>query len=216
MNQHKSLGIEQPVSEATSLPKETPMQRLWKVLVMVGVGLGGSVPAFGASHGGHHGNGHAGAAHRGHSGGSHSGGRASAAYRGHSGGYHRGRTAHDDPHGGSDAQRTGPRASPGNSYATKGRPFRGGYYYPCRNHQHWAYTVFDNRYGCTLYYDAELGSYYYWCQPDDCYYPVSYCPYDQYVWSTVVNDQPSGDKDPHRDDARQLRTILDDLKAMLR
>jgi hypothetical protein len=197
MKQHKSIGF------------ETPTQNLWKVLVMVGVGLGGAAPAFAASHGGHHGGGHAGAAHRGHAGGSYRGGHANAGYRGQAGGYHRGGTANN---GRSAAQGSGHRGY----YAKNGRPFQGGYYYPGRNHPHWAYTVYDNRYGCTLYYDADLGSYYYWCQPDDCYYPVSYCPYDQYVWTSDVNDQHSGDKDPLSDEVRQLRTMLEEIKARLR
>jgi hypothetical protein len=25
-------------------------------------------------------------------------------------------------------------------------------------------------------------TWYYWCPPDDCYYPVDYCPYGTYSW----------------------------------
>lgn len=65
------------------------------------------------------------------------------------------------------------------------------------------------RYGCTLYYDAELECYYYWCAPDSCYYPVSYCPYQRYGWTTVgeVHDGP---------DNRQAQADLDAFEASLR
>jgi len=89
-----------------------------------------------------------------------------------------------------------------------GRQFRHGYYYPGRYHRHWAYTRFDARYGCTLYYDPDLCCYYYWCQPDSCYYPVSYCPYDRYAWS------PTGDEDDGQD-ARQLQVDLDAFETRM-
>jgi hypothetical protein len=195
---------------------------LAKVVLMIGVGLGGAASAFGASHGSHGGHasaahrghsgssrgGHASAAQRGHSGGSHSG-HASAANRGHSAGSHRGGTVHNHPHGGSAGQRNGHAGYHRNYHLSHGRQFRGGYYYPGRTHGHWAYTVFDARYGCTLYYDPGLTCYYYWCEPDDCYYPVSYCPYDHYVWSTAAEERPA-------EDTRQLQTDLDDLSAKLR
>lgn len=65
------------------------------------------------------------------------------------------------------------------------------------------------RYGCTLYYDPELECYYYWCEPDGCYYPVSYCPYQRYVWTTA-SEQPDGP------DARQTQADLDAFEARLR
>ncbi len=47
---------------------------------------------------------------------------------------------------------------------------------------HWGKKTFDKRYGCKLYFDADSGDWYYWCSPDDCYYPVEYCPYGTYSW----------------------------------
>jgi hypothetical protein len=47
---------------------------------------------------------------------------------------------------------------------------------------HWARSRYYASYGCTLYYDEDEDCYYYWCQPDNCYYPVSYCPYGRYSW----------------------------------
>jgi hypothetical protein len=67
-----------------------------------------------------------------------------------------------------------------NSYKLKS----GGYYYKGKDHSHWSYRCYDRRYGCTCYYDSGLCCYYYWCEPDDCYYPVSYCPYGKYSWSS--------------------------------
>jgi hypothetical protein len=60
--------------------------------------------------------------------------------------------------------------------------FKGGYYYKGGWHNHWNYRYHAANYGCTLYYDDGCQCYYYWCPPDDCYYPVSYCPYGQYSW----------------------------------
>jgi hypothetical protein len=58
----------------------------------------------------------------------------------------------------------------------------GSYCYKGKDHCHWSYHCWDKRYGCTCYYDSGLCCSYYWCEPDDCYYPVSYCPYGQYSW----------------------------------
>jgi len=77
---------------------------------------------------------------------------------------------------------------PSNYYLTYGKSFHHGYYYPGKYHDHWSYRFWDWRYGCNLYYDSGLCCYYY-CLPDQCYYPVSYCPYKSYAWQapTVVS-----------------------------
>lgn len=67
-------------------------------------------------------------------------------------------------------------------YRTHGHKFEHGYYYKGRDHHHWSREYFSNRYGCTVYTDPGCGCDYYWCQPDSCYYPVSYCPYGRYGW----------------------------------
>jgi len=46
----------------------------------------------------------------------------------------------------------------------------------------WSSRTWDKRYGCNLYCDAGSGCWYYWCPPDDCYYPIDYCPYGKYSW----------------------------------
>jgi hypothetical protein len=46
----------------------------------------------------------------------------------------------------------------------------------------WTRRCWDARYLCFLYFCPDDGVYYYWCVPDECYYPVSYCPYGVYAW----------------------------------
>jgi hypothetical protein len=58
--------------------------------------------------------------------------------------------------------------------------FKGGYYYKGKHNHHWHTHRYYADYGCELYNDGD--EWYYWCQPDDCYYPVSYCPYGKYNW----------------------------------
>jgi hypothetical protein len=70
---------------------------------------------------------------------------------------------------------------PSNYHVTYGKSFNHGYFYPGKYHN-WSYHFWDRRYGCNLYYDSALCCYYYYCVPDQCYYPVSYCPYRIYNW----------------------------------
>jgi hypothetical protein len=44
-----------------------------------------------------------------------------------------------------------------------GKSFAFGIFYPGKHHQHW-----------TSYWDPCLRMYYYWCEADQCFYPVSY------------------------------------------
>jgi hypothetical protein len=71
-------------------------------------------------------------------------------------------------------------------YKDHARHNRHGYFYHGRHHDHWSYFCFDWRYGCRVYYDPGVCCYYYYCVPDDCYYPVSYCPYGRFSWGTPV------------------------------
>jgi hypothetical protein len=73
-----------------------------------------------------------------------------------------------------------------NYHQTYGTRFAYGYFYRGRNHSHWSYQRWDARYGCYCYYDPCCTSWYYWCEPASCYYPVSYCPYQTYCWNTPV------------------------------
>jgi hypothetical protein len=63
-----------------------------------------------------------------------------------------------------------------NYYLRHGHNFQYGYYYLGHNHMHWSRVIWDQRYGCYLYYDPWLLKWYYWCAPHNCYYPVEYAP----------------------------------------
>ncbi len=54
--------------------------------------------------------------------------------------------------------------------------FRGGYYYPGRDHPHWARRVWNARLSRFEYFDPGLNISFYWYAPGNCYYPVTYCP----------------------------------------
>ena len=68
----------------------------------------------------------------------------------------------------------------------KGIRFAHGIYYRGHDHNHWGARRFDSRYGCECYWDPYVSEWYYWCEPDACYYPVSYCPYQCYTCSAPV------------------------------
>jgi hypothetical protein len=70
-----------------------------------------------------------------------------------------------------------------NYHVNHGTRFNHGYYYRGRTHTHWSYQRYDARYRCTCYFDSGCKSWYYWCQPANCYYPVSYCPHRTYCWT---------------------------------
>ena len=72
-----------------------------------------------------------------------------------------------------------------NYHLTSGVKFQGGTLYRGRNHTHWTITRFDPRYGCNCYFDGGLSIWFYFCEIDVCYYPVSYCPH-QYCSTCVT------------------------------
>lgn len=67
-----------------------------------------------------------------------------------------------------------------NYHLTKGTKFSQGYFYQGKNHSHWTCHRWDARYGCTCYFDPCCSCWYYWCEIDICYYPVTYCPHQVY------------------------------------
>ncbi|MSQ96896.1 MAG: hypothetical protein EXR98_20405 [Gemmataceae bacterium] len=85
-----------------------------------------------------------------------------------------------------------PKVNPGTAAKVKdyhvkfGSKFQGGYVYKGKHHNHWGLIRFDLRYGCDCYWDPCVLVWYYWCERDICYYPVSYCPYRSYVCPEVV------------------------------
>ncbi len=69
------------------------------------------------------------------------------------------------------------------THATK---FDKGYCYKGKWHDHWQCTCWRPDYGCNLYFCPSVRVWYYWCEPDDCYYPVDYCPYGTFVFTVKV------------------------------
>jgi hypothetical protein len=57
-----------------------------------------------------------------------------------------------------------------------------------RHGHRWGERRFDRRYGTRIYFNADAGRWYYWCPPDDCFYPVDYCPYGTYSWDDDGDD----------------------------
>jgi hypothetical protein len=81
-----------------------------------------------------------------------------------------------------------------NYHLTHGTKFSGGYLYKGRHHNNWSYRHWDRDYRCWLCWDPCVCCYYYWCAPDACYYPLSYCPYSTYCWSPAAGgDEPPGE-----------------------
>jgi hypothetical protein len=71
-------------------------------------------------------------------------------------------------------------------YLTHGTKASFGWYFKGKNHNHWSSWRWSSKYGCKCYFDRGCGSWFYFCVPDDCYYPVTYCPYGKYVFTTSV------------------------------
>jgi hypothetical protein len=67
-----------------------------------------------------------------------------------------------------------PRPNYANYHLTHGKVFSGGYCYPGKNHTHWAYHGWSKKYRCECYWCPSTCQYYYWCEPQACYYPVTY------------------------------------------
>jgi hypothetical protein len=80
-----------------------------------------------------------------------------------------------------------------------GTKFSHGYSYRGRYHNHWHHRQWDSRYGTYLFWDRGLRTWYYWCQPDDCYYPISYVPYQRYSWETTPAPSPEPTPTPCQD-----------------
>jgi hypothetical protein len=66
-----------------------------------------------------------------------------------------------------------------------GTKFDHGFFYKGKHHNHWSYRCWYPEFGCYCYWDPCLCEYFYFCEPDCCFYPISYCPYHRYVWPTV-------------------------------
>ena len=71
-----------------------------------------------------------------------------------------------------------------NYHLTHGTRFDHGYFYRGRDHFQWSYRTWNSRYGCFTYWDPCTSCNYYWCQPYNCFYPVTYCPCGTYCWQS--------------------------------
>jgi hypothetical protein len=58
-------------------------------------------------------------------------------------------------------------------YRIHGHPYDHGYYFPGRDHHHWAYRVWDSRWNRYQYWDSNLRVFYYYNPTLNGYYP---CP----------------------------------------
>ena len=64
-----------------------------------------------------------------------------------------------------------------------GVKFDHGFYYRGFYHNHWSMVYFHAVYGVRVYFDPYTLVEYYWCKPDNCFYPVTYVPYGTYIFS---------------------------------
>lgn len=63
-----------------------------------------------------------------------------------------------------------------------GKKFWFGYCYSGKHHCHWSDCCWWDSYGCYVYWCPSICVWYYWCEPDECFYPVTYCPDGCYVY----------------------------------
>src|SRR5437762_2773722 len=61
-----------------------------------------------------------------------------------------------------------------NYHTRYGSKFSHGYFYSGRKHLHWTYRSYYPKYRSYCYYCPSACSWYYWCEPKACYYPVRY------------------------------------------
>jgi hypothetical protein len=57
-----------------------------------------------------------------------------------------------------------------------------GYCYHGYDHNHWYCNKWSHVHNCWFYYDYGCSNWYYWCEPDCCYYPASYVPYKSFCY----------------------------------
>jgi len=57
-----------------------------------------------------------------------------------------------------------------------------GYCYKGYDHCHWYCNKWSSVHNCWFFFDPSCSLWYYWCEPDLCYYPCNYLPYRTYVY----------------------------------
>jgi hypothetical protein len=68
------------------------------------------------------------------------------------------------------------------------KPF--GWCYQGFNHCHWYCQKWSSVHNCWFYYDYGCALWYYWCEPDACFYPCTYLPYKTYVYVAPIVVSP--------------------------
>jgi hypothetical protein len=76
---------------------------------------------------------------------------------------------------------------PPHGYQLQHNGYNFGCYCGC-HHYHWQCCGWHSQCGCPCWWDSHWNCWYYWCAPDFCFYPVTYCPYDTYVWADQNGD----------------------------
>lgn len=80
----------------------------------------------------------------------------------------------------------------GKDYNKKFGYMKNGYCcYKGMHHGHWSHCCWWGGGHCRCYWDPCTSCYYYYCQPDDSWYPTDYAPYDKYSWDEPAEDRKS-------------------------
>jgi hypothetical protein len=67
-------------------------------------------------------------------------------------------------------------------HLTHGEKHDFGWCFKGYNHDHWTCRCWSDRCGCYCNWCPCTCCWFYFCVPDGCWYPVSYCPYGCYVF----------------------------------
>ena len=74
-------------------------------------------------------------------------------------------------------------AGPYNNYVKSyGIQYKNFVYFKSANCKFYSTKCYLTKYGCNCFWCPCYECYYYFCVPDDCYYPVTYCPYKRFSW----------------------------------
>jgi hypothetical protein len=57
-----------------------------------------------------------------------------------------------------------------------------GWYYQGFHHDHWSQRCWFEHCGCHCYFCPQTLYWYYFCVPDNCWYPLHHCPHGRYTW----------------------------------
>jgi len=73
-----------------------------------------------------------------------------------------------------------------NYHLKHGTKFSNGYFYSGKKHFQWTHRCYYPKYRSYCYYCPSACSWYYWCEPKACFYPVSYIEKARPVVNTTV------------------------------